>query len=371
MNRIYETAVSVIFLCLIFSANAFAGEWIADKFSGCQVWNESPEQGESMSWSGACLNNKATGSGIMEFNRVSGNRVVTTSTFEGEFLEGKKHGKGTLTWANGDRYEGDWVDNKMQGKGTKFHRSGDRYEGDWVDGKMHGKGKYIWSSEHYYEGNFVNNRFEGFGHMYNKYCCKTGFFECASWCYVDDKGLFENDKFVKGCNSEKGCQLMIKLSDKIKEYERNYKCEEANKLDMQLQALGEGFFDNKYCISQREYSRVLTSGNTQDMYLKAVKYENNNERGKAKRIYLTIMDKFSKSAIAIKAAERLAALSDVEAVEGASRSQANAISNANQDAAARSKATCQAQRMACWNSCNSIKGWSARDACQNACIVCP
>jgi len=37
----------------------------------------------------------------------------------GEWREGKQHGKGTYTWANGDRYEGEWKDGNVHGKGTK------------------------------------------------------------------------------------------------------------------------------------------------------------------------------------------------------------------------------------------------------------
>ena len=51
------------------------------------------------------------------------------------------HGRGTKTWANGDRYEGDWRDgNSRTGRGTHTwgqgsQWAGDRYEGEWRDGK--------------------------------------------------------------------------------------------------------------------------------------------------------------------------------------------------------------------------------------------
>jgi hypothetical protein len=60
--------------------------------------------------------------------------------YEGDFVDGKRTGKGTFTWANGNRYEGDFVDGKLHGKGTFVDVDGNRYEGDFVDGKFMVKG---------------------------------------------------------------------------------------------------------------------------------------------------------------------------------------------------------------------------------------
>jgi hypothetical protein len=38
-----------------------------------------------------------------------------------------------------------------------------RYEGEWIDGMKHGKGKFVFSDKKVYEGDFVENRKEGFG----------------------------------------------------------------------------------------------------------------------------------------------------------------------------------------------------------------
>ena len=42
------------------------------------------------------------------------------SRYEGQFFEGKKHGKGCFTWADGSSYEGDFVENNIEGYGKKF-----------------------------------------------------------------------------------------------------------------------------------------------------------------------------------------------------------------------------------------------------------
>ena len=51
----------------------------------------------------------------------------------GEFKDGIKHGKGTFTLANGDKYEGGWKDNVMHGKGTYTYANGDKYA---MEGKL-------------------------------------------------------------------------------------------------------------------------------------------------------------------------------------------------------------------------------------------
>ena len=38
-------------------------------------------------------------------------------TYNGEWKDGERHGKGILTWPNGDKYEGEWKNGKHEGKG--------------------------------------------------------------------------------------------------------------------------------------------------------------------------------------------------------------------------------------------------------------
>ena len=63
--------------------------------------------------------------------------------FEGYFLNGKKHGHGTYTWADGDTYEGDWKDGKKHGNGKQSHPDGTCYDGGWKDDKMDGFGVLV------------------------------------------------------------------------------------------------------------------------------------------------------------------------------------------------------------------------------------
>ena len=63
-------------------------------------------------------------------------------TYFGEFKDGKPHGQGTETFANGDKYVGEYKDGKPNGQGTETFADGDKYVGEWKDGKRHGQGTY-------------------------------------------------------------------------------------------------------------------------------------------------------------------------------------------------------------------------------------
>ena len=51
--------------------------------------------------------------------------LLTSLLFLGPFKNDNKHGKGILTYSNGDKYEGMFVNGKREGKGT-YTFKGDR-----------------------------------------------------------------------------------------------------------------------------------------------------------------------------------------------------------------------------------------------------
>jgi hypothetical protein len=58
--------------------------------------------------------------------------------------------KGNLPLVNfqdGSTYEGEWRDGKMHGRGIYSWRNGHVFEGDWRNGKMHGRGIQTWPGE--------------------------------------------------------------------------------------------------------------------------------------------------------------------------------------------------------------------------------
>jgi hypothetical protein len=61
---------------------------------------------------------------------------------EGEFHANKRSGRGTMTWNNGARYEGQWSDEGRHGKGRYTNPNGEWYDGEWLNDKMTGQGSY-------------------------------------------------------------------------------------------------------------------------------------------------------------------------------------------------------------------------------------
>ena len=54
--------------------------------------------------------------------------------YVGDIINGKRTGKGTQTFANGDKYVGDFVDGEFHGKGTVFLKNGKKIKGKWLNG---------------------------------------------------------------------------------------------------------------------------------------------------------------------------------------------------------------------------------------------
>lgn len=77
--------------------------------------------------------------------------------YEGEVLEEggfqRAHGKGLLRFRDGSIYEGDFVDGLKHGRGVYWWATGHRFEGEWVHNQRH-RGTYTWPDGAWYEGTF-------------------------------------------------------------------------------------------------------------------------------------------------------------------------------------------------------------------------
>ena len=90
-------------------------------------------------YSGPCVDGLAQGQGS----------AAGTARYTGDFVAGRKHGKGLKVWANGDRYEGDFVNDLRQGQGVyrwgaTSEWAGQRYVGAYVADQRQGTGSYEW-----------------------------------------------------------------------------------------------------------------------------------------------------------------------------------------------------------------------------------
>ena len=83
--------------------------------------------------------------------------------YEGETRNGKRHGKGKYTWADGSFYDGEWKDGKKDGNGKQSHPDGSCYDGGWKDDKMDGFGVLVYSNQSRYEGHWSEGNENGHG----------------------------------------------------------------------------------------------------------------------------------------------------------------------------------------------------------------
>lgn len=154
--------------------------WIEDAKTGCRIRNPAPQPRETVTWSGACPNGIAEGTGILQWfdddrpsDRYEGElrdgwengRGVATSTviadrYEGQWRDGWRHGQGIYTFANGDRYEGHWFEGLRAGQGTMVWEDGARYEGEWLDGKPSDQGVYVDAADAVFSGTWSRGCFQ-------------------------------------------------------------------------------------------------------------------------------------------------------------------------------------------------------------------
>ena len=84
------------------------------------------------------------------------------SHYDGEMVNGKRHGHGVKAWPNGDKYEGEWRFDKKDGRGTMSEAEA-IYEGEWRSGVKHGKGVLNFTKGESYEGEWENDQAHGKG----------------------------------------------------------------------------------------------------------------------------------------------------------------------------------------------------------------
>ena len=123
----------------------------------CFVWNRAPAEGETATWSGPCVAQRASGKGMLVWQAGD-----EQQTYEGEMRDGRLNGRGTYTFSLNSRYDGDFKDDDFDGKGTRT-QPGIRYEGQWRAGKKHGRGTLTTMNGDRYEGEFRDDALTGRG----------------------------------------------------------------------------------------------------------------------------------------------------------------------------------------------------------------
>ncbi len=154
-----------------------------------------------------------------------------------------KNGYGEYKWSDGDRYEGEWKEGKFHGKGKYFYSNGATFSGTYLQGKKHGEGIFVDAKGKDFEGVWENGKriektntvlkkwllgkWEGKGYQANgdtwhvvleynnKDDIKISYpdFPCSGYWYFDQetsKQIFFNEKITKGKNKcRSGSKIII------------------------------------------------------------------------------------------------------------------------------------------------------------------
>jgi len=85
------------------------------------------------------------------------------ASYEGEWRDGRFHGRGLSISASGVRYEGEWRDHQRHGQGKLELTNGVVYDGGWEHGVKSGRATVIWPSSDRYVGEYSANERSGLG----------------------------------------------------------------------------------------------------------------------------------------------------------------------------------------------------------------
>ena len=88
------------------------------------------------------------------------------STYKGNWVNGKKQGKGTFTTSDGIKMTGQWVDDNMHGEILVNYPSGEERKGEWRYGYLIKWLSFKLANGDEYEGEILNDEYHGKGTYY-------------------------------------------------------------------------------------------------------------------------------------------------------------------------------------------------------------
>ncbi|KAL9180595.1 hypothetical protein ACHAXT_011048 [Thalassiosira profunda] len=158
------------------SGNVYEGEWKDDKkhgrgmtFASGSVYDCQWKNGTMQRWAkityanGDVYEGEISGYGLRHGKGV-GYKFANGSVcnvYDGQWQDGKKHGRGKMTYTSGNFYEGEWKDDRKHGRGKMTYTSGTFYEGEWKDSKKHGRGRLTTADGGVEEGSWQTGQRHG------------------------------------------------------------------------------------------------------------------------------------------------------------------------------------------------------------------
>ena len=151
------------------------GQWLKD--GNCSLFSAGAGPGDTVSWTGSCVDGYAEGLGTATFTHDGQTQSFTATfvhgvipdghvitrwgqgwSYDGETVAGRFSGAGILTTDASDRFDGQWTDGKMSGFGVLLRANGERYAGDWKDDKPNGNGELRHADGSLLAGTFVDGK---------------------------------------------------------------------------------------------------------------------------------------------------------------------------------------------------------------------
>jgi len=118
-------------------------------------------------YTGAVYDNKPSGRGRLDSEDL---------TYEGDFLNGERHGKGIEIKESGSQYSGQWLSNMYHGYGC-LKRDTIIYEGMFRRNRYHGKGKLIKNLPNGQQKIYIGQFSQGSKHGQGKHTTAEGIYE--------------------------------------------------------------------------------------------------------------------------------------------------------------------------------------------------
>lgn len=145
-------------LCIAATLSALGQTYtLCDKWVDCgnsgQLLDPYYSEGVTITWNGNLKNGKADGFGTA----IKYKNGEYESTYEGEYKNGIREGKGKFSHADGSVKTGTFVNGQLMGRGIAETEDGHRYEGEFINYRLHGKGKLEFANGSIFEGYFVSD----------------------------------------------------------------------------------------------------------------------------------------------------------------------------------------------------------------------
>ena len=153
MTRTFLFLMVMLTMTITSNSQTLRDEWVVCNSQGCKILDPYYSEGVTFKWEGSCINGKADGYGKLTKYKNG----EYESTYEGEFKNGIREGKGKFTHADKTIREGVFINGQMTGKGTMTSEDGQKYIGDFINYRMHGNGMVYFPNGARFEGFVVSD----------------------------------------------------------------------------------------------------------------------------------------------------------------------------------------------------------------------